>query len=1076
MKPSSLIARFCGVLALGLALAGSALGQGITSAAVSGVVINKQGSPVSGATVTITHEPTGSKTTTTTRGNGQYDVTGLRVGGPYTIAADGPGLQLPPQKDIYLTLENVAAVNFDANADVVKLEAFRVSESTDTTFDANRMGSGRSFSERDIASIATARDNVQDIARLDSRITLNSLDQGGQLSAQGQNFRFNSFLVDGVESNDPFGLKGDGTNALRSPVAIESLAAVDVQLNPVDVRRAGFTGVLINTITKSGTNEFHGGVKYTYSDQDWRAKNPNTASTLFGQRESFKERTWNFELGGPIIPNRLFFYLNFDDYRREAAPPSTNFRYTDQTQIDAIITRARALGYDPGSLGGVTSTLTTQKTKLAKLDWNITDTQRLSVTYRDNDGTTPNFASLTSVFGQSFSNYWYDTPQKSTVYTGVLNSQWSPDFHTEATLTYTEWDGTPQNRGAPFPEVTINGLTGIRGDTGATITTGSVRLGTEFSRQLNQVYTENWQGKLNGDYSFGDHTITVGGDWDRIKYYNAFAQAFYGSYAFANVANWQAGTPVQTYTDAKLNPGFTLDDAIARWSYTSIAGFIQDRWKPSSRLTLVGGLRLDYPYVPQRPPTASGFEAAFGMPNNTTNSRNWTLAPRVGFNYRVPTDRKTELRGTLGLFQGRNPAVWISNAYSQAGVLGTVSNATGITFVPDVTRQPTPTGALAAPNINITDPGFRSPSVWKGTLALDHQLPVGGFTFSAAFDAIKTYKALAIQFLNYQVATTGPTTLPDGRIRYAGNITPAYGTFPATNVTGRRRVTTGGPTGGGFADVYLLTNTNKGEQKGVTLALSRPVKNHWGANFAWTRSEATEVSPMTSSTAGSLYGLRAVFNPNEDVASTSNTNTKDKLVASLTGTWEFIKGARTSTTLTYIGQTGHVYSWTFKGDANGDGFADNDLFYMPTGPSDPRVRWTNPAEATAFFAYAEQQGLSSYAGGVIPRNAATSPWNNTLDLTIIQDLPGAWRVKPQLILQCVNFGNLLKKSWGLLEETPFSYRRTLAGASYDPAGNGGQGQYVYVYNQNTVGAGPLITTLDPIQSRWHLKAAIKLSF
>lgn len=233
---------------------------------------------------------------------------------------------------------------------------------------------------------------------------------------------------------------------------------------------------------------------------------------------------------------------------------------------------------------------------------------------------------------------------------------------------------------------------------------------------------------------------------------------------------------------------------------------------------------------------------------------------------------------------------------------------------------------------------------------------------------------------------------------------------------------------------------------------------------------------MTSSTAGSLYGLRAVFNPNEDVASISNTNTRDKLVASLTTQWEFIKGARTSATLTYIGQTGHNYSWTFKGDANGDGFADNDVFYMPTGTADSKVRWLSTAERDAFFAFAQQEGLTKYAGGIIPRNASASPWNNTLDLTIVQDIPGVWRLKPQFILQCVNFGNLLKKSWGLLEEVPFSYRRTLAGAGYDATANGGQGQYVYVYNQNTLGQAATVTTLDPVQSRWHLKAAIKLSF
>jgi hypothetical protein len=428
-------------------------------------------------------------------------------------------------------------------------------------------------------------------------------------------------------------------------------------------------------------------------------------------------------------------------------------------------------------------------------------------------------------------------------------------------------------------------------------------------------------------------------------------------------------------------------------------------------------------------------------------------------------------------------------------VLGTVAvNNPAVTFSPDVTKQPTPAGALAAPNINITDPNFRQPAVWKGTLGVDHQLPFGGLTFTAEVNAIATYKALAIQFLNYQTATDGgPTTTPDGRVRYAGNITPniftnanpnfltlpynpATTNFPQTSLTGRRRVNTGGPTGGGFADVYYLTNTSKGDQVSLTLALTRPMKNHWGAGVSWTRGHASEVAPMTSSTAGSLYGLRAVFNPNEDQASTSNTDTQDKIVASVQTQWNFIKDARTAVTMTYLGQTGHVYSWVFKGDANGDGFTDNDLFYMPSGPNDPRVRWLSTTERDTFFADAAKLGIAKYAGGIIPRNAAASPWNNTLDLTIIQDIPGVWRLKPQLILQCANFGNLIKKSWGLLEEVPFSYKRTLAGAGFDRTANGGQGQYVYVYNQNTLGQGATITTLDPLQSRWQLKVGLKLSF
>jgi hypothetical protein len=1054
-----------GVFALCFAFATTAFGQGLTTAAMNGLVTDKQGNSVAGATVTVLHEPSGTRATAVTRANGQYNVTGLRVGGPYTVSVSAKDLQAEPQKEVYLSLEQNAEISFQVSSDVVKLEAFTVSETKDTTFGVGRMGAGESFSDSQIATTATTRDNVQDIARLDSRIQLTSLDQGGQMSAQGQNFRLNSFLVDGVESNDPFGLKGDGMATLRSPVPLESLQAIDIQLTPFDVRHNNFTGVQLNAVTKSGGNEFHGSAKWETSDQDYRAKNPNPASIAFGTREPFKERTYNYSLSGPILRNRLFFYLNYDDFRREAASAGANFKYSNQSDIDAIIARAKAVGYDPGSLNATGANLSTQKTKLAKVDWNITDEHRISFTYRNNEGTSPVFAGLTSVFGQSFSNYWYDQPYKTTTYTVQTNSRWSPDFQTEASLTYTTWDASPINRGAPFPSVTINGLTGIRGDTGATITTGSVFMGTEFSRQLNQINTKEWQGKVAGDYSIGHHTITLGAESDQIKYFNAFAQAFYGSYTFANLAGWLAGTP-SSYTDAKLNPGYTLDDAISKFKYTTYSGLLQDNWKPNANLTVLAGLRLDYPYVPEKPPYNAGFTPAFGFRNDTNNSGNWTIAPRVGFNYKITSDRKTEIRGGLGVFQSRTPAVWLSNAYSNAGVLGTVAVTTGApAFSGDPKNQPTPAGTLPTPNINLIDPDFKSPTVWKGTLGVDHQLPFGGLVLSAEVNAIETQQALSIQYLNFLGANDGgPATLPDGRIRYAGAITNSS---TGVNTVGRRRVA-------GFAEVFQLTNTTKGESKSLTLGLNRPLKNHWGAGISWTHGHATEVAPMTSSTAGSLFNLRIVYNPNEDVASTSNTDMQDKVVASFSLQFNLIPNARTTVTTTYIGTTGHAYSWAFTGDTNGDGTAANDLFYMPT-QNDPKVRWTSATEQANFFAFTAANGLDKYQGSVVPRNAATSPWNNSLDLTIIQDIPGVWRLKPQFFIHCVDFGNMISKSWGLLDEVGFNYRRRVAGATYDRTANGGAGQYIYTFNANTYDTVPVVAN-DTQASRWQVKAGIKLSF
>jgi hypothetical protein len=229
---------------------------------------------------------------------------------------------------------------------------------------------------------------------------------------------------------------------------------------------------------------------------------------------------------------------------------------------------------------------------------------------------------------------------------------------------------------------------------------------------------------------------------------------------------------------------------------------------------------------------------------------------------------------------------------------------------------------------------------------------------------------------------------------------------------------------------------------------------------------------MTSSTAGSLYTIRAITNPNEDKASTSNTETGDKIVARYVQRFEFIKKFPTTLSLVYEGRTGRTYSWVFEGDANGDGFGGNDLFYVPSGPSDPRVRWTNTSERDAFFDFASSSGLNKYAGRIAPRNSEASPWTQTVDLTLRQAIPFGWRnSRAEIYLQMINFANLLNDEWGRIDEVPFTYRRTVAGTTYDPATN----QYVYTFNGQTLDGVPTVAD-ETSQSRWQAKIGMTIAF
>lgn len=1070
----------CTATLLPVAGVNEAVAQGITTSSLSGTVTRRDGSPFAGVRITITHVESSTRASTVTRENGQYNASGLRPGGPYTVTAAAPGYSDEKKNDIFLSLDRDATVDFSIGDEppsmvepepVIELQKFVISEVSGTTFGVGKISTGSSFTGREVANTPSVRRNVQDVAQLDSRIVVMSLDQGGNLSAQGQNFRLNSFLIDGVQANDPFGINGNGFSSLRSPVPMEAIQALNIDLNPFDVRRSGFTGALLNAVIKSGTNQFHGSLTYERTTQDLRAKSP-----LTGVRDTFNERTFNLSFGGPIVKDKLFFFLDYEDFRRTAAPPAANF-VPDASALAGIIARAKELGYEPGNLEA--ANVSNQKTAIAKIDWNASATQRLTFTYRRNHGEDTNFQDFNGTTGTSLSNYWFQQPRNTDSYTAQLFSTWTPDFRTEATLSYTKYDGSPINHGDPFPKVTVAGVPGVRLDSGAAVD-GSVILGTENSRQYNFINTKDLNGTLSAEYSWKDHTLSFGGDADQVRIINDFVQNLYGVYGFATPADWAAGGPPNAYQLSIPSPGRTLEEAFAHFTYTGLGLFLQDTWKPSQQLTLTGGLRLDYPHLPDEPPVAPGFEGAFGIRNNTTPDGNYTVSPRLGVVYEFQTERKTQVRGGVGLFQGRNPAVWLSNAYSNTGAVSNLVASTAqlpaLTFNPDVNSQRPPAASLPTPNVNLTDPDFVQPAVWKGNLALDRQLPFGGLVATIEADYIRAYRAINYQFLNFKTASTGNPLAPDGRERYDGTITPTgsfvsggvFTPFPSTTVAGRRRVST-------FADVIALRNTRKGDAADVTFELRRPLKNHWGWSFSYTHTRATEVSPVTSSTALSNFQNRATFNPNEEVASISNTNIKDRLVATFTRDFRFFADARTSVTLVYQARTGRPYSWVFRGDANGDGLTFNDLLYVPTGPEDPRVRFASDAEREAFFAFVDATSLKNYRGSHPSRNSETSPWTQTLDLRLVQELPLYRNVKSELYVSLLNLGNLIKKSWGLQDEVPFAYRRAVAGATYDAAANGGAGQWVYTYNPNTLDPVP-VTVNDTSVSRWQIQAGVRLKF
>lgn len=1071
-KPSCTKYLLAACIALSLTLTSAVFGQGVTTSAINGFVTDKSGTPVSGATVTVLHVPSGTRASTVTRSSGQYAITGLRVGGPYTVSVTARGNEPGSQTDIYIGLDHAQTVDITLSGETVVLETFKVQAAKDVTFDSNKMGTTTTFDRAQISQVPTVRRDVQDIVNLDTRaaLTINTSTGEFSVSAQGQNSRFNSFLIDGQQANDPFGLNANGFASLRSPVPLEAIAALTIDLSPYDVTHTGFTGALINAVTKSGTNEFHGSIYSYYTGSSIRAKNPGQGPTdpLRGTITPLQEHTYGLTFGGPLIKDKLFFFIAYDDFFKNGVNFSPVQFQPNAADVATITAAAKNYGIDPGTLsGGLVQSK--QKTYLAKIDWNISSDQRASLTYRRTDSSAPVFSNG-STFTE-FSSNAYQSNRINDNLSLLLNSTWTPDLRSEAGLAAVKYNGTAAPYTAISPEIYINGVVGTNLTNGTTVANGQLDLGTNGSYQHNALNTKDYNGHLYFDYTLNDHEFKFGGDADKEIYRDLFIQYFTGRYAFASPAAFVAGTPNYIRYQQPI-VGATVSQADYYYSYTDTGLLVQDTWKPSEHLTIVAGLRYDYPEFPTAPIFLPAFQAAFGIPNNSTGSGNTVLAPRVGFNYQLPTKLKIQVRGGVGLFQGTNPAVWVGNSYGTTGLLNSViiGSSTSSTTNPPLGApytpfnpspgyvQSLPPPATPTPNIALTDPKFKTPTSWKGNLGFDTTLPWYGLIATVEGNWIQVQDGIYYKDLNLLQNVAIPLN-PDGRIRYSGT-TGLHSNFSNS--------------------VLELTNTDKGESQAYTFQITRPMKNDWSFSFGYTRTHATEVSPLTSSVASSNFTNRAVINPNDNVTRNSAYVTPDKIVVSATREFHFFPSAATTITAIFRAQTGHAFSYVFFGDANNDSIQGNDAFYVPAGPNDPKVIWsTSPSDPTGaiqaanFWSYVNSTILKKYEGQIVPPNSAFNPWQKTIDLHAEQEIPLDFHnTKLYLYMDCLNFANIFKKNWGAVTGQDFGngysgYNRPIASATVNAAG-----QYVYTFSSSTLGTPQVFTDL----SRWQLQVGLKLEF
>ncbi|HVK50977.1 MAG TPA: TonB-dependent receptor [Pseudoxanthomonas sp.] len=1070
-------------LTLGLvaALAAAPVFAQSTSAGVGGTVTSSAGQPVAGAEVVITHVESGTVSRATTDASGRYTARGLRVGGPYQITVTKSGEGTKTEDNVYLTLNQVNTVNAaltgDATTTLETVVAVGMAGGADV-FSATKMGAGTSVSRPTIEALPSVGGNIQDYIRLDPRIAQTSK-ADGSISAGGQNPRYNAIRVDGVSISDTFGLEPNSMPTRRQPVSMEAVEAINVDLSSYDVTITGATGAVIDAVTKSGTNEFHGSIYGAYRDGDWFGDDPATGAPFDGFE---KEQSYGATFGGPILKDKLFFFANYEkqEWKSPGASLSDSAVGTGAITMDQVneaVDIARSTwGYDAGGVGDTDGSTELEEYAL-KIDWNINENHRASLRYSKVDQSQLRTPSTGGTIINLSSTYYQ---QQKTIenYVAQVFSDWSDTFSTEFKASYRDYAST---RIAPNTLANVKIYFG--GDEGSP-SGANIQIGQDVSTPMNAVATETWTGYGAGIWNLGDHELKFGVDYGDNDVYNMFAQNLYGAYEFYGLDNFRDGIWSSYVLHApQIGKGF--DSIAAKFSYKEYGFFVQDTWYVNNNLTLNFGLRADKPSVDGEPGYNAVAQDVFGYDNRSVGKNDWLWQPRFGFNYTFDFDRPTQLRGGLGLFRGISPQVWIGNAFSNTGLnyvrydedIGGAITWEDIPYQPDGTQQQRPTGAGAGGemNVNLVDPDFEQPSVWKANLAFEHELPWNGIVASAEMLWTQVKSGLLYSHLNLGNADV---TGQDGRDIYYNPARVGRPWNSASNRFGRDTR---------FNQVYLLENTDRGQTTQFTVALQKPWTegSDWSYSLGYTYTNADEVSAMSNSTANSTWRYNYNFQANADAVGNSRYEIRDRVTGTLNWQHKFWGDYKTSVGLFYEGRSGRTYSYVYTNDANGDSYSFNDLFYVPSAPGDvlfgslssTGVFTPNPAMETAFFNWlSNNPDLAKYKGSVAPRNSGRADFVNSFDVRFSQELPGFFKGhKSEIWVDIMNVGNLINKDWGHIYDYGFFANEGVAAANgiYN-------GKYVYSFNEASVTKPTVANSGDGIGntgvSQWSLQLGFRYKF
>ncbi len=1044
----------------------------VTTATLSGLVKDSKNAPLASATVTVEYPDAGIKLSLVTKSDGRFTVPNLRVGGPYKVTINHVSYKEEVSENIFLELGLNNTIEFSLQEKTTELTNVTVT-SRSRIFDNKRTGASTNINNRQIRTLPTITRSADDYLRLtpSASATYNGL------SFAGRNGQYNNFSLDGAVFNNPFGLDaptpGGQTNA--QPISLDAIEQIQVNLAPYDVTQAGFTGAGVNTVTKSGNNNFSGTAYVFYRNQSMTGKKVEKNKLVVPDLSQLQT---GFALGGALKKNKLFYFLSFETEQRSDEASSyvaqnasnvgkTNTSRVLESDLQAVssILKTR-FNYETGPYQGFTHDQTNYKW-LAKIDWNISQVHKLAFTYNGLDASKdkpahpsaigrrgPDFTTL------QFRNSGYEIVNKLNSFGAELKSNFKSGNANKLRVVYTTFRDKRNPFSAPFPVINIS-KNGVR----------YIVAGHEPFSIHNRLNQDAFQATNDFNAYFKNHTLTAGASFESFKFGNSFNLTGYGPTLFfdGDIKTFKDSVPVggkYVFGAYPLDVDVNAAKAAAAadkwtWYYLTVGQFsayVQDEWQANNKFRLTYGVRMDMPvyfkdkfkFVPPTGPSSSptvpnndplvlfdkdGKPITNGVGKDLDNTRLPTktplISPRVGFNWDVKGDKTIQVRGGSGLFTGRFPFVWLGNH---------IGNPFSFFY-------------------NVTDKNFKWPQVWRSNLGTDFKIPYGTiFTVDIAY----TKDVNAMMVRNYKLGT------PTG-ILNSGTADKRSVYLPANQ---------------GTANTYVFTNTKVGYQFNLSLQAQQNFSNGLFLMAAYNYLVAKDASSISAEISSDAFDRNPILNnANKAIESNSLYGNKHRFIAAASKEFKYGEDKNWGTTISLFSSwtSGNRFAYVYGGDINNDGTSSNDLLYVPTNAEIDNM---NFAPLTDIFGnlqsaavqrqtfknfIAQDEYLNRRRGQYTEKYGGETPWYSQLDLRILQDIAINAKKKQtiQFSLDFVNLGNLISSKWGVRKyATTSGYYQPLS-VSYN------NNNPIYQFDPTLYST--FVKSPD-LESRWQMQVGLRYIF